>query len=256
MSRILICTIAYNRPDFIEYQYKTLQKFLQNPFIYVVYNNSNSKVYTTEIKYTCERLGVIHERIPQDIHPSEDTLSRCTIALNYMLHDRVLNYDGIVCIMDSDMFLIDKLDIERSIRRYDILAVKHSHRYLPGIDTHLMFLRPKNLPNNTELDLSYKVVEGGNFRNYLEKYPDVYVLEMEYIPSLFNKKWILPSIKNPIIKEYYIQDPDENKNSYIELYHDQTILHYKYGSNWIGFSEETLIRRDILLYTCLNKILE
>ena len=37
--QILICTFAYNRPDFIEIQYLTFKKFLMDDFKLVVFND-------------------------------------------------------------------------------------------------------------------------------------------------------------------------------------------------------------------------
>ena len=36
MSQLKIVTIAYNKPEFIEYQYKSLVKFIKNKFEYIV----------------------------------------------------------------------------------------------------------------------------------------------------------------------------------------------------------------------------
>ena len=44
-AKVLIYTYAYNRPDFIEIQHKTFQKFLKDDYEFVVFDDGDSAFF-------------------------------------------------------------------------------------------------------------------------------------------------------------------------------------------------------------------
>ena len=67
-AKVLIFTYAYNRPEFIETQYKTFKKFLLDEYEYVVFNDAIEPVLKKKIELMCEKLQIRCILIPQEIH--------------------------------------------------------------------------------------------------------------------------------------------------------------------------------------------
>jgi len=42
-DKVLVLTCAFNRPDFIELQYKTFKAFLNDDYEFVVFNDANNR---------------------------------------------------------------------------------------------------------------------------------------------------------------------------------------------------------------------
>src|SRR3990167_6636067 len=76
MKTVLIVTTSYNNPAFIELQKKCFDKFILDDFDFAVANDSdfNTKSLISggnanaEIIHECERIGLRHIRVPQNIH--------------------------------------------------------------------------------------------------------------------------------------------------------------------------------------------
>src|SRR5690348_14973933 len=67
-AQVMIFTYAFNRPDFIEIQHKTFQKFVQDEYTFIVFNDANNEQMARAINETCQKLNIVPIRIPQDIH--------------------------------------------------------------------------------------------------------------------------------------------------------------------------------------------
>ena len=50
-----VITVAFNQPEFIEYQYNLLKKFFKNDFEFFVYNNSIDEKISNDIKNKCDK---------------------------------------------------------------------------------------------------------------------------------------------------------------------------------------------------------
>src|SRR5690349_3530182 len=122
-DHVLIITVAYNRPDFIPYQYKCFQKFLTDPFTYIVYNNADNELNEMNITKTSNDIGVRCYRVPQGIHESKYPSVRCAESLNYAIMRHIVPYQGYVCIIDSDMFLIKEFSVARELKDHNIVAI-------------------------------------------------------------------------------------------------------------------------------------
>ena len=66
--KVLIFTYAHNRPDFIEIQHKTFEKFLQDDYEFVVWNDANNNNMSKNIENMSKKYNIRCIRIPQEIH--------------------------------------------------------------------------------------------------------------------------------------------------------------------------------------------
>ncbi len=202
-EKILIITHAYNRPDFIEIQHKTFQKFLADDHEFVVFNDAPMHDMAMQIENTCQKNGVQCIRIPQEIHtrpylprPDNDPLRGRTAirhanVIQYSLDTLGFDHQGIVLIIDSDMFLVRPLNISHSMRDNDILAAtrgadKNVHYLWPG----LCFLHMDRLPDKRTMNFNCGFVNdnvvvdsGGWTYYYLRKHPTLRVVDLDTIWS-------------------------------------------------------------------------
>lgn len=58
-EKILILTYSYNRPEFIEWQHKTFEKFLLDDYEMIVFNDADNVVMSSQIKSMCKNL-ILH----------------------------------------------------------------------------------------------------------------------------------------------------------------------------------------------------
>jgi hypothetical protein len=64
-ARILIITAAYNRPDLIELQYRCLNKFVQEDFDLVVFNDAEDDQFRQQIESECKKFNIRHILVDQ-----------------------------------------------------------------------------------------------------------------------------------------------------------------------------------------------
>lgn len=125
-DKVLIITHAHSRSDMIELQVKTFETFLENDYEYIVFNDAPNQLLEQQIRETCNRLGVRCVRVPQEMHTNNAPGARHIDGLHYSLERVGFDRDGVVLIIDSDMFLIKPLNVKRFIGDNDLVAVKQS----------------------------------------------------------------------------------------------------------------------------------
>ena len=97
-SKVLIFTYAYNRPEFIKYQYLTFKKFMLDEYEFVVFNDARDNEMRKKIEHECKNFGLECVRIPQEIHskpylkrwPGEtydNACVRCANVIQYSLNE-------------------------------------------------------------------------------------------------------------------------------------------------------------------------
>ena len=57
--RVLIVTHSYNKPDFIELQYKLFKKFLHDDYDFVVFNDASNATFENAISAICKALNIV-----------------------------------------------------------------------------------------------------------------------------------------------------------------------------------------------------
>jgi len=196
-TKILIFTYAYNRPDFIEIQHKTFEKFLEDDdYEFIVFNDARPWHMINNINVTCERLGIKCLRIPQEIHsrpylqrwPGEDynhPTVRNVNVVQYSLNTLGFDHDDILLLLDSDMFLVKPFSIRKFLDGYDIggRLLKRGSRTTKNNIIYLWhglaFLNMGTMPNKRTLNFNCGVINGqrvdagGHSYHYLRNNPDL-----------------------------------------------------------------------------------
>ena len=116
-----IISIAANNPIFIELQYKTLKKFVNIDYEYIIFNDGKDWPDITNfgnihegkdgIIKKCNELNIKCINIPNNHHRFNGGASgRHTDSLNFVLN-YMRNKKDEYLMLDSDMFLVDHFDL-------------------------------------------------------------------------------------------------------------------------------------------------
>ena len=118
----------FNRPDFIEWQYKSFKQFLRDTYQYIDFNDAQDTARNYQINELCNLLGVRCIGAQTDRgKPRVSSLSvsswRHSQAIAYSMNELGFNRDGLVMLIDSDMFLIKGFSVTDFLN-YDIAGIR------------------------------------------------------------------------------------------------------------------------------------
>jgi len=264
-----VITAVVNNPIFIEIQYYTLKKYLKNDFEYIIFNDAkNFEDYTNYGDITiknktiekCKELNIKCININNQNHIyNKDAAIRCAETMNIMLKYQLENPD-IYLIIDSDMFLIDYLDIEK-YEKYNSAVVLQSREYnndlLYYIWNGIIYININKIKNkellnwnlllgitdvggcmnrwlNNELEENEKfpLLEDIRYKNINYRLKNIYLIKHLWSLS-WNKDEIPENLKsNEKLLNFLNNDPRNKNNKYFCEIYDDIFLHYRCGGNW------------------------
>lgn len=287
-AKVLIFTYAFNRPDFIEYQYKTFNHFIRDEYEFVVFNDANNNDMAHRIEEMCRKYSIKHVRIPQYIHdkpylfrlPRESYHAPAVRNANvvmYSLDIMGFNHDDILVLLDSDIFITKPVSFRNLLSDCDIFGLPQSKK-----DEHLVeylwigfcCLNMKNLPNIHTLNFNcgevagLRVDAGGYTYYYLKNNPSVKVKwTNHFYPHLIACDLCSSKGINDCehrIDMFYNCKFDLKKHQVdfmvnikdVEFFNDLTFLHYRCGSNWNNQTTEFIAKKTNELNTFIQKLLD
>lgn len=287
-GKVLVVTHSYNRPDFIEYQALTLKKFLKDDYEFIVFNDGPTNKLADLIAKACEEMSIRCIRVPQEIHqqpylphdPWEDwncPSVRTANAIQYSFDTLCFDYDGIVAVIDSDMFLIRDFSIADYLKDYDIAAVaqwRGSMGCVKYIWNGIMFFNMNTLPNKRSLNFNCGTIlgnhtdTGGFTYYYFKENPNAKVLYMrdqldltdgDYIVNSYelegrdyiDEEEVLNAVKsNKPLLQFMQEQPDD-----IQFFLDFAILHYRRAGNYHNKPNKYHKHKTEILRKFMNGIL-
>lgn len=244
-NMIRIYTFAHKRPDFLGMQLKSFQKNLENEYEFIVFNNAAfdpvknhyneiqawcaaNRIQCIDVKKDQELIGRLHAYDKENLFNGDGQYANASIACAYPLcwawEQYISRTDDKICIIDSDMFVMEKTNIETTLDEYDMVYMPQSR----GNGVYYMwngisFMNLGKMPEKETLNWWCGHVEGqpvdvgGRTFYYLRKHKD----------NLKTKEFNL---------HYVGEDPDCNFSpanyEYFTTTEDRTLLHYRGGSNW------------------------
>lgn len=266
---IKIYTFAHKRPDFIELQLKSFEKNLENEYEFIVYNNAvfdKDRTHYNQIQNICKK----HNIKCIDVQRDNDLIAKlksynnehifngegmyfnaviaCAYPLCYAWKHNFSSSNDKICIIDSDMFIVEKENFANVLNQYDIMCQLHSRG--PNGEVYYIWngfvlMNLNNLENKSDLVWwcgyvnGYPVDVGGQTFHYLEKNKDkikIGGLVQHYIGEDPNCDF------SPANYEYF-----EFGNSV------RSILHHRGGSNWHSCSKDYVDRKTIWLKKQIDK---
>lgn len=162
---LYIYTVCYNTPQYVEFQYKLLQKFIVNPFTYIVFNNTmtNTRISQEDIANNqmlndiCKKYDikvVALDKSEFDSIRSNSASLRAGTAIN-MAHKYLFeNYDldSTFFLIDTDAFLLSLFDVEEFIKNKKISGRlqlrKTSTETVKYITNHVVIYKPSTIDLN------------------------------------------------------------------------------------------------------------
>lgn len=290
-SHLLIITHSYNRPDFIEIQYKTFKKFMHDEYEFIVFNDARDSQIREQINKICSQYQISCIEIPQEIHDrpylQRDNNSgynhsavRCANVVQYSLDILGFDHDDLVMIIDSDMFLVNEFSVREYLKNHDIAALpqcrSNEQEKIDYIWNGLIFFNMATLPHKRTLNFNCGWVNGaltdvgGYTYYYFKNNPDV---KLKHFESLVYVKdfWCNNCFNNPetqicihnnhIMDSLHFSNPlkklvAQDRHSIMEVFINNTFLHYRAGGNWNNESAEYHQKKTALLNTFINELLE
>ncbi len=288
-AKVLVITHCYNRPDFIELQSKSLLKFLKDDFEYVVFNDGPTQKLAELIEETCQKLAIHCIRIPQEIHQQPYLLRaawedincpsvRTANAIQYSFDTLAFEHEGIVAVLDSDMFLIRDFSIVNYLGDYDLSGVaqwRGANGSIQYLWNGILFFNMDTLPNKKSLNFNCGSIDGnhtdtgGYTHYYLKANPNAKVLFMRQQLDLTDGDFIVNSYEpegrdyltesevyelvqsNAPLLKLMQQHPDD-----IQFYLDFAILHYRRAGNYHAKSRGYHHQKTEIIHYFLTSILQ
>lgn len=257
MTKLRIYTFPHKRPDFIEMQVASMKKHLVGDYEFILFNNANfdrdrnhynqihqiardNGLQCIDVKKDKELIKKFEEENREKVFNNEKIYYNAGVACSYPLAFAYKHYiaisGGLACIIDSDMFLVNKLDIHKIMETNDLVYMPQSRGYVEYMWNGLVFMNIDNLPEAPAMDWCGGMVEnstiptdvGGHTYYYLNKH----------------KK----SLK---IKEFQLhhigEDPDCDfqpaNYEYLGLDGTKFIAHFRGGSGWANQSEDYMQKK-------------
>ena len=271
-----VITAGVNNPTFIEIQYHTLKKYLKgvDSYEFIVFNdakpfpdvtNGGDLTLVEQIADMCKKLNVQCIPIPNSHHVNVSMHDRHADTFNkHVLRYQLDNPDKYL-LLDSDMFLIDDLDINTYFQydcavllqcRQDTNYIYINYIYINYIWLGLCYLDFTKIqsPELLNWTCGYYLDTGAMMAEWLKVQANGAILPntddlrwkknetfrtdtIYFIPHLWSTTWNVNEIpdnlkQNAALLTFLQEDVrNVNGNFYCEIY-DKVFLHYRAGSNW------------------------
>lgn len=261
-EKVLIFTQVYNRPDFIELHAKTFKAFMQDEYEYVVFNDANDPNMQYQIERTCSKLGIRCFKIPYN--PDTRPGWRHIAGIKYSFETIGFDFDGIVMLVDSDMFLVKPFSANKYMEGYDLIGGADSRENdrikVSYLMPTLVFINMKTAPNKRTLNFYGGHVEGlpcdvgGHTYYYLKNNPTLRYRLFTYLSlqGLVDKNtsW-LQALGFDDHSINFIRTTDYHYG--FQFHAESYFMHYYAGgSNWPGYSQDYLHIKNVMLHNYID----
>ncbi len=262
---VLIFTYSHSRPDFIELHHKTFQAFLQDKYELIVFNDAPNPNMQQQIEQTCRKLNIECIRVPQHLHKQRnDPGARHSHGIKYSLETRGFNHDGIVLLIDADMFLVKPFSALELMKEYEVVGgfqQRKNQKYtITYVAPCLTFLNMNKLPDKITISFDGGFIHGmacdlgAQMHHYFEAHPLVNKKLFTAISTyhLPKQKSELLALGYDAITSEFILRLHETKHTVEFHLKDYFIHHYGGGSNWPKYSVHLLQEKASLINEYVN----
>jgi len=241
--KVFIYTVAFNRPDLIELQLRSMNAFIKDEFEFIVVNNTmNTDAYIANIN-ECARLNIRCEYVinPDNRNPNvSHAFAVQQIVDRFITRER----DCISVIIDSDMFFIEPINLNKYMKLYDFAGVEQARvtenkDLVKYIGISLVFIDHSTIPDQLdrlrELNLRCGYIHGapcdggGMSYHYFNEYPDTKIKWMMPIPL-----YPIPNTEPLDYTKFLGEASDGYKETFESEVIDDFIFHARKASNWDG----------------------
>jgi hypothetical protein len=245
-TKIFLAT--FNRPDFLEKQLDSLEKYFSKDYIPIVLHDSRGNEYCAEFDEICTRrnVNIFHHKSSVGKTPSQYHAD--LIQWGYENVALVDYKDQFVMFLDHDMFLIEEFDIISYMNGYNVAGLLQKREDVEYIWPGLTILRMNSV---AELEFSFNpgvyygqlLDTGGGTCDLLKapniKYKDTFV---EY-PSEY--------------RGIDLTDSEIHSGYPFELHLEGKFLHYRNACSWHNnFQVFEKSRKDEIFNLIIDSFIE
>lgn len=254
MSKVKIYTWADKAPDFLYKQYETIKKFVKDEdWEFIVFNNVPAPKLDRQkkIKAICKELNVkcLDVRFRSLVSGAAQI---CAWGIHWAYH-RFMRWekDTIHVILDSDMFLVNDFNFNEYLGDNDICAIHQERGEIEYLWNGFVVFKGANLPDKSHFDYRLAKIDGertdvgGRLHFWLKRNPDLKVRYIKHTGHLDISKSIM--LPENIRAEY--------KPEYCFQFIENSILHYRAGSNWDKKSKDFVDTKKKYFNTLLDELL-
>lgn len=254
MSKVKIYTWADKSPEFLKIQYETIKKFVKDKdWEFIVFNNvpAPKADRQKEIKKICKELGIkcLDVRFRSFVSGAAQI---CAWGIFWAFH-RFFRWekDTIHVIFDSDMFFINEFNFNEFLADNDISAIHQRRGDIEYLWNGFVVMRGGNLPDKNHFDYRLATINGertdvgGRLYWWLKRNPNLKIRYMNHTGHLdVSKAEILPEVLR-----------NEYKPEFCFQFIENSILHYRAGSNWDKKSKKFVDEKKAYFDKLLTELL-
>lgn len=236
--KVYFFTYADKRPDFIPYQLKSMQHFVNDDFELIVFDNAALDEDSKAIQAICKAHHLKYIRVDWPFFNGIKRKFRkyaalaCAHPIQWSFHKYIKNYKNSICsIIDSDMFFINHFSVTDYMRSYNIAAVKQNRGNVNYLWNGIMFFDISKLPAVDTMDFmlgkinGFSTDVGGKLYYWINENNDnIKLRNIRYTRQICYENANMNAIPESYLNSY-------NQDYKIEIY-EKVILHYGSGSNW------------------------
>lgn len=260
----LIIVVCFNRPDLIEPQYRTISKFFKKPYKLVIYNNADRTEHRNGIRDICERLGIEHNYVPSRVISNREASISCGQSCQYAISQSGFDHDGPVLLLDSDVFFVKEFNPHEYLVNNDIVGIGQQKEHVFYYTNQLFLFNPTTLPNVHDMDIRCGYIDGilcdvgGYIHHYFVKYPHVRKGGFGQVCSnQFRPEEIICRLSDNEYVRQYLRNEVQLNGGFCEIFGDHyEAIHMRAGSNWVGFTDDMVQKRNSNLFTMIDHICE
>jgi hypothetical protein len=226
-----IYSITFNRPDFIQIQKMTFQRFLAEEHELVIVNNATDTTTREQISEECKRNSLECIEVSFQVPRDQPGLHHA-LAVNKVWQEHISNNTGYAAIVDGDLFMIKDFSIEKYLCDYVMAGAKQKrekYHYLTPIVMlfNLDKMSDKKTINWIGVHVNGVALDtGGGLYAYLDSHPEIKekVRGMQFTHHITSQNNNLHVLPDKVLETY-------NSDYVWELF-THSFLHYCRSSNW------------------------
>ena len=242
-----------NNPDFIKLQAKTLKKFIQDDYEYIVLNDGLTAELVKEISDVCNDIGVECIEVPKTLIHSSAAVAHCSV-MQWAYDNIVLDHcsNDICAFIDADMFVVKSFSVNEFVGKNAIAGLPQYRGPIEYFWPGLLFLNIPKMPNPENLSLfcgivrGYNVDAGGTAWHYLYENRGIPLRGMEHTSHIHPCNSNMDVLPKGVAEKY-------DQEFRIEIL-ESSFLHYG-GASTKNFPDQQKRKRDFiewLLEECCN----
>lgn len=250
---LYIITVIYNNINYVRIQRNMLEKFMTQPFVYIVYNNGDTDYMRRLNRGFCHKHHINVVDVPQDIYTSGHIAHRVGLSLQYAIRNVIETYGRVqLMFIDSDLFPFTSIDVDPILKQYAYFGIRQQRGHVYYYTNQMGMVDLNRTPGIEDIDFTDTTIDGqkcdcgGKLYHYFEAHPEISHEGCNQICSnIVDRNTIndYAVMENDSLRHFFERDIELfGGKSFAEVYHD-SFVHLRAGTNWIGHPTDIVRQR-------------